>query len=141
MEGCPPLLPLLPSSKCCEQTSQKLPLFRREFTQKILIHLVHLAIKRNLEIASVSSECHSIHAPVSLMRLALNQSRMLQAIKKPGHRRAIEQQPLTQFGPTLLIVFPEDLEQRVLHRGNAIRGQTLLSRLRDPLIRLAEIKA
>src|SRR5690348_8947910 len=56
---CPPLLPLLPSSKCCEQTSQKLPLFRREFTEKILIHLVHLAIKRNLEIASARSKCNS----------------------------------------------------------------------------------
>ncbi len=71
------MLRLLPSSEGCEQIPQKLPLFRRDFTEKILIHLVHLAIKGNLEIASASSECNSIHAPVSLMRLALNQSPML----------------------------------------------------------------
>src|SRR6266566_4016500 len=132
---------LLPSSEDRQQVPQQLSLFRRECAEKILIHLVHLTIKRRLKVASASSECHPIHAAVGRMRLALDQSRLLQAIKQPGHGRAVELQALTQFGTTLMILFPEDLEQRVLHGGDTIRGQTLLGRLRDPLIRLAQIKA
>src|SRR2546430_4400376 len=132
---------LPPSSEDHEQVPQQLSLFSRECAEKILIHLVHLTIKRRLKVASASSECYPIHAAVGCMRLVLDQSRMLQAIKQPGHGRAIEQQALTQFGTTLMILFPEDIEHRILHRGDTIRGQTLLGRLSDPLIRFAEIKA
>src|SRR5712664_3066922 len=97
-------LRLLPSSEDREQVPQKLSLFRREFPEKILIHLVHLTVKRFLKVASASSECHLIYSAVGRMRLALDQSRMLQTIKQAGHRRAIEQQALTQFGTTLMIL-------------------------------------
>src|SRR5437764_8814222 len=74
-----------PSSEDREQVAQKLSLFRREFAEKILIQLVHLTVKRCLKVASASSECHLIYSAVGRMRLALDQSRMLQAIKQPGH--------------------------------------------------------